>query len=247
MKNVIDYCKSLYNNPPRELLDQYNILQKNPDNKLIYQNVFPCFFTGNIKKKNSFLTVSLNPKFDGNTKYSQCGNFNDWFDYCINRFDKYETDAEVHRVFKNLLKILFSDQEIKRSSKRKLLQENLVNIDWCYYYSKKFRTVDKKYFNDNGLIKLYQKFNDNLDCFIKITNPQCIFMHGKSFEDIANDIMTGMKTFGKYNHGKKTYELKHGFYKKTNIKIFYQTHFINNVNKNANLEKIRKFIAKNIN
>ncbi|MBN2077456.1 MAG: hypothetical protein JW838_00725 [Spirochaetes bacterium] len=247
MKNVRDYCRSLHNNPPRKLLDKYNILQINPDNKLIYQNVFPCFFTGNIKKKNSIMTISLNPKFDGHTKHSQCGNFNAWFDYCINRFDKYETEGEVHRVFKNLLKIFYSDQELKRSSKRQLLQENLVNIDWCYYYSKRFRTFKKKFFNDNGLIELYEKFNDNLDYFVKLIKPQCIFIHGKSFDDVASEIITDMKNHGKkFKHGKRTYELKYGFYKKTQIPIFYQTLFINSANKNINLEDIRLFIAKKL-
>lgn len=247
MKNVKNYCRDFQRKPSKDLLNKYNSLQKrNLDYKLMYKELFPCFFTGNINKKNSFLTISLNPKLDNQTRKDQRGDFNAWFDFCLNRFERYKTEGEVHRVFKNLLKIFFSDQEIKRSCKRRLLQDHIVNIDWCPYYSKKFRTSGRRYLKKNGLVDLYLKFNENLDYFVKITKPKCIFLHGKSFDDLSNEIISNIKTYKKFKHGDKVYELKWGYYKKTRILIFYQTLFINSANKKENLEEIRKFIETKI-
>ena len=247
MKNVKNYCRDFQRKPPKDLLNKYNSLQKrNLDYKLMYKELFPCFFTGNINKKNSYLTISLNPKLDNQTRKDQRGDFNAWFDFCLNRFENYETESAVHFIFKNLLKLFFTDQEIKRSCKRKLLQENLINIDWCPYYSKKFVTTGKLFFEKNGIIELYEIFNKNLNEFIKFTKPRCIFIHGKSFDELANEIMPNVITKIELNHGDRPYEERYGYYKKTKIPVFYQTHFINRANKNENLEEIRKFIATKI-
>jgi len=245
MNEIIEHCRRYYESPPvPDELSRYNRLFKDRRYHLHYKDVFPCFFTGDIEKKDQLLAISLNPRLDKTTWNEQGNCFQDWMCLCNSRFTKYESDEEIPPVFKNILKVFFDPKEIKRHGKKALLQDNIVNIDWCFYYSSRFRSLGKSFYEKHNIIGLYELFNNNIKFFVDQIKPRCIFVHGIS-EDIVTETMRkkGRKRITLW-HGNRRYRVEFGRYGETKIPLIYQRWFINRGNKEENLTEIRNCIKE---
>ncbi len=204
------------------------------------ENIFPCFFTGNILSEKSIVTISLNPKYDEQTTRNEQGDdFNLWLDKCLSRFNNYKTDKSLHKIWKNLAKVIFTDEE-RRNCLRSKLQNKLVNLDWCFYYSKKFTTLAQNAENQD----VYELFDKNLNKLLKKINPKVIFAHGKSLNNWFRSNSTDIEEILELEHGSKTYKLFSGCLNNLSIPVIYQEWFINRGNKNTNLEQVRKLLKQ---
>ena len=163
-----------------------------------------------------------------------------------------ETDKILHQIdcdrfisiremfeAKNLAKVIFTDEE-RTNCLRSKLQNKLVNLDWCFYYSKKFTTVAQNAENKD----IYELFDNNLNRLLKKINPKVIFAHGKSLDNWFRSNSTDIEEILKLEHGSKTYKLFSGCLKNLSIPIIYQEWFINRGNKNTNLEQVRKLLKQ---
>lgn len=122
-----NYFKETYERRSLEYISTFNETFKMNLSKV----VFPCFFWGNINLESSIVTVSLNPKLDSNKeeKQQEDGNFDSWLKKCERGFKVYDDEKEpLHRIWKNLAKALFSEQE-RKDNLIDLLQKNVVNVD----------------------------------------------------------------------------------------------------------------------
>jgi hypothetical protein len=59
---ILRYCQNSYRSPPIDLLERFNNIVKDANLQLHYEDTFPCFFTGDVDSKNSYLSVSINEK-----------------------------------------------------------------------------------------------------------------------------------------------------------------------------------------
>ena len=143
MENVFERLHELDSKPNRTLIEEFNhhFTAKNPKYKLLVKDgVRPCFFSGDIETPGKIVTVSLNPAYTPGATEEEQGNrgFKDWYSSCRSRFKQYGSDQEVHTIFKNLFKVIAPPEVWNTPEKRKYLQDHLLNLDWCYYYSEKF-------------------------------------------------------------------------------------------------------------
>ena len=245
-KEMLDYFKELMTNPPKDLIESFNET-KNID--LNYKELFPCFFTGDISRKNLIVTISLNPKIDSGgvkVKQSEQGtDFNKWIENCVKGFDGYQDVKKLHLVWKNLYKVLSGEMNLDGSKKPiDFLQTNIVNLDWCYHYSSNFPTLSSSELNNSPRRDLYAIYDTNLEKLINEIKPKVIFIHGKSFNEWVNINCTEIKEELELSHGSKKYKVKSCFYKKTKVPVIYQEWFINKGNANVNLEKVNKLINR---
>jgi hypothetical protein len=232
------YFENLYLNPPTELINSFN---SQKGTKLYYENVFPCFFTGNLDLKNPLVSISLNPKYDDNKPNEQGDNFINWLDGCMNGFILYQNDKSLHSIWKYLVKVFFSEEQRKTGIKE-LLQDNVVNIDWCYYYSWNFPTINLEDLMNSKKNKIYKLFDDNLRKLISDIQPKVIFIHGKSLENWFNYNCDNICHEVTLKHGNKSYKIFSGLLQGMSVPVIYQEWFINRGNKIENLDIVRSII-----
>lgn len=234
------YFENLYLNPPIELIKAFNS-QKGSD--LYYENVFPCFFTGNLDLKNPLVSISLNPKYDDNKTNEQGNNFMNWLDGCLNGFISYPNDKSLHPIWKYLVKVFFSDEQ-RKTDIRELLQDNVINIDWCYYYSRNFPTISTEELGNSKKNHIYKLFDDNLRKLISYIQPKLIFIHGKSLKNWYYFNCTNICHEVTLKHGNKSYKVFSGVLQGMNVPVIYQEWFINRGNRKENLDMVRSIIER---
>lgn len=247
--NLKEYLMNLHENVPVSLIELFNESKKLDLN---HKDLFPCFFTGNLLKKNSIVTISLNPKIDKSgidkKREEQGPNFDEWIESCIYGFEGYKGDIKkLHLVWKNLFKALSGSLSNNGYEIVDFLQKNVINLDWCYYYSSKFLTLSEKELKFSKRRELYEIFDNNLESLITHIEPKIIFIHGKSFQSWIVENVTKLKLENKLFHGEKSYKLFSGFYRNTKIPVVYQEWFINSGNANVNLLKVNHLLNMIIN
>lgn len=250
--SVFNKLKELDATPDLALIEEYNQhfkKRRNPNYRLIVrEQVRPCFFSGDIEAPGKVVTVSLNPKYSPDkTKDEQKKvghSFEDWYYYCRFRFKKYESDASVHSVFKNLFKVIAPPEKWK-TDKRDYLQKNLLNLDWCYYYSKEFPSFDLDKLPPHLQSKIRESWDTNMQLLIEVAAPRYIFVHGRAmkawFESNTDNRKPVMKLENSRRQPCHLFMSKFGKFKGTTI--FYLEHFINLVNQNITLKKINRMIV----
>lgn len=233
----INYFENIYNNPPIELLKGF---ETKYNTNLYHSEVFPCFFTGNLSLKNPIVTISLNPKYDNGKEKEQGDNFKTWVQNCEKGFERYKDDKSLHSIWKNLAKVFFSKEERNAGNDavKKLLQKNVVNLDWCYYYSQNFPSIKSNVDNE-----LFNLFNININKLIRDLNPKFIFVHGRALEFWFYNFCDNINEELLLTHGSK-YKVLSGKLKNSNTPVFFQEWFINRGNAESNLETIRALINK---
>lgn len=247
MKDIRKYLQEVDANPNHFLIEAFNKYIAKDDNQklIIKENVRPCFFSGNLEKPGKVVTISLNPAYEpGKTETAQEGkSFSEWYKYCLFRFARYDADTEIHAVFKNLFKVIAPPEEWRNLNKRKFLQENLVNLDWCYYYSRNFPSFTIRDLPQNLQVEMKNDFDETLLLMIEIAAPRRIFVHGQAISDwvhrSTSDLVSALEL--KNSYGKKC-RLFEGKLTDTTTHVYYLEHFINIVNRNSTLEKINRYI-----
>ncbi|MFN8488106.1 MAG: hypothetical protein U0350_10970 [Caldilineaceae bacterium] len=247
MQVIFERLRELDSAPNQILIDAFNrrFATKNPKYRLISnEQVRPCFFTGDIESPGRIVSVSLQPAYTlGATEDRQAGkSFQDWYDYCRFRFTLYESEQQVHSVFKNLFKVIAPPDIWATASKREYLQAHLVNLDWCCYYSESFPTF-KLSSLPSGLQRLIcTDWDERLRWLIEIAAPQYIFAHGKALEEWANRSSSGlvraMRLESSLNQPCYLFE---GMLAGTSTPIYYLEHFINQVNENETLQRVGRY------
>lgn len=166
--SVYQYLEEVYNNTSLDEIEKFNKSFKVDLSKIAYSG----FYWGDINLNSPIVVVSLNPKLDPKAKEEQQEeNFKIWLEKCTKGFENYRDDKELHRIWHNLAKVFFSEEERKLGIK-KLFVENVVNLDWCYYYSSEFPTIQN--ISNN---KLYNDFNVNLKKLITdYLKPRAVFI-----------------------------------------------------------------------
>ncbi|PWI46993.1 hypothetical protein CEE45_13905 [Candidatus Heimdallarchaeota archaeon B3_Heim] len=167
-------------------------------------NLPPCFFSGNIKSQGRIFLLTANPKFTpistpneikqhAMTKSTRW-DFTRWTDYCLNRFLKYKKEQEVHPIYKEAIKVILDCSSIKElrrkfGDSRIVLQNNLINLDWCPYYSSSFSSSKfplqilhkqkAEYENVSSEISLW---NELLLDAISLNQPKYVLVFGKNYD-----------------------------------------------------------------
>jgi len=154
---------------------------------LINEAIIPCHFSGDIEAAGKIVTISLNPKYTSEcTENEQSGfSLDEWYDFCRYRFSNYPCDTAVHRTFKNIRKLFVPPHQWRESSCRSDLQQSLVNLDWCPYYSGRFPTISP----DRPAIvgEMMKRWDKVLDEMVHIVKPPLIFVHGKTMESWVSE------------------------------------------------------------
>lgn len=250
MNNIQAYLQKLDAEPNRALIDAYNqqFAKKNSKYELLVEdNIRPCFFSGNIEEPGKVITISLNPAYNpGKTEAAQEGkDFLAWYDYCLYRFDIYPSDKKIHAVFKNLLKVIAPPEKWDALDKRKFLQANMLNLDWCYYYSENFPSIKIDTLPLNLANQIRNSFDKTLLWMIKVAAPRMIFVHGKAIHEWVINNTHNLKTALVVNNSYgRDCRLFGGTLKNTSIPVYYLEHFINVVNRNASLKQINEYVNR---
>lgn len=247
-KQTFEQLRTLDEMPNQMLIDSFNyqFARKNDNYRLIVnENVRPCFFSGDIETKGKIVTGSLNPSYTRqNTEEEQAGmNFAEWYEFCRFRFKRYESDSIIHSTFKNLFKVITPQTIWNTTDKREYLQTNLLNLDWCFYYSKKFPSINFSNLPENLRYNICETWEKNLNWLINISEPRYIFVHGKSIQNWVNRNTTELKCVMQLkNSRKQPCSLFEGKFANTAIPVYYLEHFINVANETITLERINYFI-----
>lgn len=235
-----DYFENLYQNGDTEALENFN----SNFTHLYHKETFPCFFTGDFNLSKPIVTISLNPKYDIGKKEEQGDDFQNWLLGCSNGFAAYNSDKNLHLIWKNLSKVFFSNLERESSELHSLLQKNVVNLDWCYYYSNRFPTLGIKELDHPIRKRLYESFNANIRFLLRQLNPRLIFLHGKTLSFLFDELVSDHDTLHQFNHGSKSYKVLFGFESELRIPVIYQEWFINRGNKTANIASLNESIQQ---
>lgn len=154
---------------------------------------FPCPLTGNVELANPIVSVSLNPGWGNGTaqEHARFGSPEEWASFCVSRFPAYAQYGErLHHTFHHLHRVLLHDGQ-PASLERKLedLDGNLINLDWCPFYSPSFndpRPGMTKYCPD-----LVEKWDGRILNTIKSLQPRRVFLHGKSQQALFDMLSSG--------------------------------------------------------
>ncbi len=242
-KQIFERLRTLDAAPNQTLIDSYNShfirKAKNENLKLIVnENVRPCFFSGDIETKGKVVTISLNPSYTPQvTEKEQANkNFDEWYEFCRFRFEQYKSDSAVHNVFKNLFKVIAPTEIWKNSDRRNYLQAHLLNLDWCFYYSKQFPSNFKK-MPEVLRRNIFETWDKNLDWLIEISEPRYIFAHGRAIQNWISQNTTELEiTIELENSRQQSCCLFEGKFTNTKIPVYYLEHFINVVNETETLK-----------
>lgn len=218
-----------------------------------YLELFPCFFTGDWNLENPITILSINPKLDKKSnktpdpvlkkKLEQGKEFNGWLKGCTNGFQEYLNHGRnLHSTWTCLYKV-FNSGESDPIDRVKFFQENVVNIDWCYYYSSEFPTINRSYKQPKELLELYDEFDDNIDFLISQLKSKIIFAHGKSLSGWFEKNVTDRKVELNLEHNHK-YQVFSGKYADTGIPVVYCKRGITWVGSDLNFAKIRNLVLK---
>ncbi|CAN5294783.1 hypothetical protein BH20ACI1_BH20ACI1_04950 [soil metagenome] len=233
--------------PNQTLIDSFNhrFAHKNDKHELIVnEKIRPCFFSGDVETKGKIVTVSLNPKYTRQVSEEEQVNMNftQWYKFCRFRFKRYESDSAVHSTFKKLLKITAPPTLWKTIDKRDYLQANLINLDWCFYYSEYFPTFDFSKLPESLQNNIYETWDKNLNWLIKTSKPRYIFVHSKPIKNWVYRNTSELEQVMQLESRPKSCWLHEGKLSGTTIPVYYLEHHITNVNKDATLEAINCFI-----
>jgi hypothetical protein len=228
-------------NPNIDAINEFNSSTKL--RLIVKKDVRPCFFTGNIEQTGKIVTISLNPKYTPEeTEREQHGkNFDEWYNFCIERFIQYKSPKDVHNIFKNLRKIVVPMQEWKQGDPRLDLQRDLINLDWCPYYAEKFQTFQSNQLPASLQSWIETVWEHTLNQLLRISSPRCIFVHGKSIEGWVRDHSSNLISI---DYVENSYRQKCQLWEGTlnGTRILYLEHFINVVNRMDTLDQIGKVL-----
>jgi hypothetical protein len=250
MEIVIERLHELDAKPNLTLIEAFNryFAAKNLKYELlIKEGVRPCFFSGDIETPGKIVTVSLNPAYKrGVTETEQSGmSFKEWYNHCRLRFNRYKSDRQLHPIFKNLFKVIAPPEVWDTAGKRKYLQDHLLNLDWCYYYSEQFPSFALSKLESSLQQSIRGEWDKTLDCLIAVAQPRYIFVHGRAIQDWVDRSTEGLKTVLRLENSRhKACELFEGQLKGTTIFLYYLEHFINVVNQNSTLERINRYVNR---
>lgn len=250
MENVFERLHELDAKPNRTLIGAFNryFTPKNLKYELlIKEGVRPCFFSGDIERPGKIVTVSLNPAYTPVVTEREQGNrgFKDWYNFCRSRFEQYGSDQEVHTIFKNLFKVIAPPEVWDTAGKRKYLQDHLLNLDWCYYYSEKFPSFTLSELEPSLQQSIRSEWDETLGWLIKVAQPRYILAHGRAIQDWVKRSTEGLKMVLQLENSRhKTCKLLEGHLKGTTIPLYYLEHFINVVNQNSTLERINRYVNR---
>lgn len=168
------------------------------------KNLPPCFFSGNIKSQGRIFLLTANPKFTPKStpkeiKQHAMSNttqwdFTRWTDYCLNRFLKYKKEQKVHSIYKEAIKVILdcsSMEELRKvyGDSRIVLQDNLINLDWCPYYSFSFssskfslKNLHKQNAEYEKVISEISLWNELLLEAISLNQPKYVLVFGKNYD-----------------------------------------------------------------
>ena len=250
MESIFERLERLDAEPNWRLINKYN--QHFASNQLKYQliannQVRPCFFTGDVESGGKVVSISLNPAYTpGATEAEHAGiDFKGWYRFCQNRFLEYERESEVHSIFKNLFKLIAPPATWNTVDKREYLQENLLNLDWCCYYSENFSSFAVMRLPQDLRKLILETFDTTLSWLIEQSKPRYIFVHGRAMqswvdrhaEDFEHAIML------QSNNG--PCRLYMGRYLNSSVRMYYLEHFINRANKNTTLKRLNQYLNNN--
>lgn len=252
MQDLIDRLYRDYNYL-KQMSDKYNQTIGNNPAFHFHTELAPGFFTGDITKQGMFATLSLNPAYsesDAKRLRPECKDskeFANHFNACLSGFSAYN-DApgqKVHRTFLSLLKVACNPNELLNPDKATLLQDRVINIDWCPLYSQKFPTIRRTDFEKHELGEMYDRFNETTTVLINRAKPRLLFIHGKSLEPLYQELVGGTDEVAipDLKHGNQTYELRKGALKGSDCPVFYQSRHVVWANSNESLERVRKAIS----
>jgi hypothetical protein len=236
--SILIYAQASYNS---------HFASKNKKFKLIVnKNVRPCFFSGDIETKGKIVTISLNPKYTTEYTENEQANmsFVEWYDFCRFRFERYESPS-IHKTFNKLFKAIAPTSLWQNIDKRNYLQDNVVNIDWCFYFSQNFPTIDFDKMPEDLCLNIHKAWDENLNWLISKNNPRHIFAHGKSIQHWIAETSNKTEHIMEIKSRRGNCSLLRGEFMDTKIPIFYLTHSVINVNENLSFEKISNFINGN--
>lgn len=261
----LDYFSNLHKNTDLNLVDEFARVN---GIEMKHREVLPAFFTGDIASKNKIVTISLNPKFQEITMYKtnkkiksrstrleqnlpteisniQEEDFSEWFNICLDRYNYYLPTEKLHSVFTYLYKCFVPNSEWNANRGKKLgwLTNNMVNLDWCPYYSSQTPT-----FQVNGSVS--ELWNDNMKFIIKEINPRLVFIHGAPYRNLVennsdinfdqprifDDLIARKRNNIKLYKGNEFFGIK--------VPVYYMSNSINEANLSANALRIYKHLKE---
>lgn len=180
---IIEFYNGVIRNLPQEsaLVEEFN--QAAEPNHRFQTGVKPCFFSGSLHP-GKIVVLNLNPKYiPGGAEAEQeyaLREYPNLLAFHEARFDAYKKRLEtLPPTFGNMCRHICGTPDYKfltRHHRREaFLQEAVLNLDWCYYYSENF----------GGEIPagLRQKFDLVLNTVLKEVKPLFIYVIGKPFEN----------------------------------------------------------------
>jgi hypothetical protein len=246
----LEYFSKIHHETNLDVVDAFSITTKmnRGSVQLKHREVLPTFFTGDILSDNQerIVIISLNPAFGPGTIDEQglnslSGNiqrvkYDSWFDTCLRRFKLYQERGEdVHPAFYFPYKMIAP--EGPRCNKRndremiEYLQKNVVNIDWCPYYSSKIGAINPQTIRNDRVRTLVDSWNQHINDLISFLNPSLIFVHGTSMAAwFENYVFQRSIELQNLQAGQYKAQLKTGVLKNSSIPVLYLTHFATRVN-----------------
>ena len=248
MQTLFEQLQILDATPNQALIEAYNqcFASKNSKYRLIVnKHVRPCFFSGDIETPGKVVTISLNPAYRPEvTEAEQAGmNFSEWYHHCRYRFSRYQSDTAIHPIFKNLFKVIAPPTIWKTADKRLYLQEHLLNLDWCCYYSENFPSIVLARLPTSLQRRIYDAWDTTLHRLIELAAPRYIFVHGQAMQAWVNRSALELKPALKLENSRhQSCQLFSGRLAGTTIPLYYLEHFINVVNQHATLARINCYV-----
>lgn len=117
----------------------------------------------------------------------------EWYHHCRFRFNRYTSDTALHTIFKNLFKVIAPPNLWLSSDKRHYLQEHLLNLDWCFYYSEQFPSFTLTKLPDHLQRSINDAWDTTLHTLIEHAAPRYIFVHGQAIQAWVNRSTTDLK------------------------------------------------------
>ena len=242
---IRDHLRTLHESQDHALAELFNehVARGNRKFKL-RTDALRCHFSGDIEKPGKAVTISLNPAYSARTNAEQRGkSFDQWYEHCRGRFEKYERDQEIHSMFKNLFKVIVPPNEWGERDKRSTLQAHLLNLDWCPYYSTAFPTIVTKKLPEDLQRKMANEWDATLSLMVKVAQPRYIFVHGRVMSAWAEQhIRRQERVLTVKNSRGKPCQLRRGRFK--DVPAYYLEHFINVVNNDKALRQISEAMPR---
>jgi len=247
MDSIFHRLKELDSNPNWQLIDDYNrqFGTKQPKYRLIVnEQIRPCFFSGDVESTGKVVTISLNPAYKPGVTEVEQGemDFEEWYRFCQNRFMEYERDEDVHLLFKNLFKLIAPPLSWKSIDKREYLQSNLLNLDWCYYYSENFPSFDITKLPQSLQQQIAESLDRTLSWLINQVSPRYIFVHGRAMQSWVEQHSEDLEAGIQVRSSNGPCQLFQGRYVNSSVRIYYLEHFINRANANTTLEQLNEYV-----